>query len=107
MMGAILTCLFSAVVRYDRFVKWGCLMLCGMLFTVSCTERTDMSVAMQEDGILSLTLPGTGEALHNTRAASVPESSYAGEEAATADERRITSLWFLAYPVEEGKERLL
>lgn len=101
MMGAILTCLFSAVVRYDRFVKWGCLMLCGMLFTVSCTERTDMSVAMQEDGILSLTLPGTGEALHNTRAASVPE------EAATADERRITSLWFLAYPVEEGKGEIV
>lgn len=107
MMGAILTCLFSAVVRYDRFVKWGCLMLCGMLFTVSCTERTDMSVAMQEDGILSLTLPGTGEALHNTRAASVPESSYAGEEAATADESRITSLWFLAYPVEEGKGEIV
>lgn len=107
MMGAILTCLFSAVVRYDRFVKWGCLMLCGMLFTVSCTERTDMSVAMQEDGILSLTLPGTGEALHNTRAASVPESSYAGEEAATADESRITSLWFLAYPVDEGKGEIV
>lgn len=107
MMGAILTCLFSAVVRYDRFVKWGCLMLCGMLFTVSCTERTDMSVAMQEDGILCLTLPGTGEALHNTRAASVPESSYAGEEAATADESRITSLWFLAYPVEEGKGEIV
>lgn len=82
-------------------------MLCGMLFTVSCTERTDMSVAMQEDGILSLTLPGTGEALHNTRAASVPESSYAGEEAATADESRITSLWFLAYPVEEGKGEIV
>lgn len=82
-------------------------MLCGMLFTVSCTERTDMSVAMQEDGILSLTLPGTGEALHNTRAASVPEITGVGEEAATADESRITSLWFLAYPVEEGKGEIV
>lgn len=107
MMSTILTCLFSAVVRDSRFVRWGCLMLCGMLFTVSCTERTDLSVPMQEDGVLYLTLPVTGEALHNTRAASFPVSSYAGEEEATADESRITSLWFLAYPVEEGKGEIV
>lgn len=107
MMSTILTCLFSAVVCDSRFVRWGCLMLCGMLLTVSCTERTDLSVPMQEDGVLYLTLPVTGEALHNTRAASFPVSSYAGEEEATADESRITSLWFLAYPVEEGKGEIV
>lgn len=107
MMSTILTCLFSAVVRDSRFVRWGCLMLCGMLLAVSCTERTDLSVPMQEDGVLYLTLPVTGEALHNTRAASFPVSSYAGEEEATADESRITSLWFLAYPVEEGKGEIV
>lgn len=64
---------------------------------LSCTAdlpATDTPLAGEGEGVLQLSVPLTR---------SVPTTDgETGEQAATAAERRITSLWFLAYPTTEG-----
>lgn len=63
---------------------------------LSCTAdlpATDTPLAGEGEGVLQLSVPLTR---------SMPTTDETGEQAATADERRITSLWFLAYPTTDG-----
>lgn len=69
---------------------------------LSCTAdlpATDTPLAGEGEGVLQLSVPLTRSVL-----TTVGEP---GEQAATADERRITSLWFLAYPTTEGEGETL
>lgn len=71
-------------------------LLAWIMSLLSCTAdlpATDTPLAGEGEGVLQLSVPLTR---------SVPTTDETGEQAATADERRITSLWFLAYPTTEG-----
>lgn len=69
---------------------------------LSCTAdlpATDTPLAGEGEGVLQLSVPLTR---------SVPTTDgEPGKQAATADERRITSLWFLAYPTTDGEGETL
>ncbi len=82
-----------------RNMGW-CLALCCMLAATSCTDLTETTVATTGDGILCLTVPAA-----STRAESTGTAD--GEADATEEERRITSLWFLAYPTADGEGETL
>lgn len=82
-----------------RNMGW-CLALCCMLAATSCADLTETTVATTGDGILCLTVPAA-----STRAESTGTAD--GEADATEEERRITSLWFLAYPTADGEGETL
>lgn len=69
---------------------------------LSCTAdlpATDTPLAGEGEGVLQLSVPLTR---------SVPTTDgEPGSQDATADERRITSLWFLAYPTTDGEGETL
>ena len=68
-----------------------------MVNLLSCTtdlSTTDMPLAGEGEGVLQLSVPLTR---------SVPTTNETGEHDATAEEQRITSLWFLAYPTTDGE----
>lgn len=73
-------------------------LLAWIMSLLSCTAdlpATDTPLAGEGEGVLQLSVPLTR---------SVPTTDgETGEQAATAAERRITSLWFLAYPTTEGE----
>lgn len=71
-------------------------LLAWIMSLLSCTAdlpATDTPLAGEGEGVLQLSVPLTR---------SVPTTDETGEQAATVAERRITSLWFLAYPTTEG-----
>lgn len=71
-------------------------LLAWIMSLLSCTAdlpATDTPLAGEGEGVLKLSVPLTR---------SVPTTDETGEQAATAYERRITSLWFLAYPTTDG-----
>lgn len=76
-------------------------LLAWIMSLLSCTAdlpATDTPLAGEGEGVLQLSVPLTR---------SVPTTDETGEQAATSDERRITSLWFLAYPTTEGEGETL
>lgn len=72
-------------------------LLAWIMSLLSCTAdlpATDTPLAGEGEGVLQLSVPLTR---------SVPTTDdEPGSQDATADERRITSLWFLAYPTTDG-----
>lgn len=72
-------------------------LLAWIMSLLSCTAdlpATDTPLAGEGEGVLQLSVPLTR---------SLPTTDgETGEQAATAAERRITSLWFLAYPTTDG-----
>lgn len=77
-------------------------LLAWIMSLLSCTAdlpATDTPLAGEGEGVLQLSVPLTR---------SVPTTDgEPGSQEATADERRITSLWFLAYPTTEGEGETL
>lgn len=73
-------------------------LLAWIMSLLSCTAdlpATDTPPTGEGEGVLQLSVPLTR---------SVPTTDgEPGSQEATADERRITSLWFLAYPTTEGE----
>ena len=72
-----------------------------VLVGTSCTDAYEDDAISQtlDEGQLRLTLPGVVYDDASTRAD--------GEVDAEADERRVTSLWFMAYPTDNQGERLV
>ena len=77
-------------------------LLAWIMSLLSCTAdlpATDTPLAGEGEGVLQLSVPLTR---------SVPTTDdEPGSQDATADERRITSLWFLAYPTTESEGETL
>lgn len=72
-------------------------LLAWIMSLLSCTAdlpATDTPLAGEGEGVLQLSVP-----LTRSLPTTVGEP---GSQDATADERRITSLWFLAYPTTDG-----
>lgn len=72
-------------------------LLAWIMSLLSCTAdlpATDTPLAGEGEGVLQLSVP-----LTRSLPTTVGEP---GSQEATVDERRITSLWFLAYPTTEG-----
>ena len=83
--------------------SWPMLLLAAWLVLVStsCTDAYEDDAISQtlDEGQLRLTLPGVVYDDASTRAD--------GEVEAGEDERRVTSLWFMAYPTDNQGERLV
>ena len=74
-----------------------------LLFLAACTDdlaRTDTPQPGPGEGLISLSLPGI--VYDNADATSTRTQTDGGETDATRDERRVTSLWFMAYPTPNG-----
>lgn len=74
-----------------------------LLCLAACTDdlaRTDTPQPGPGEGLISLSLPGIVYDNDDATSTRVPTD---GDEAdATKDERRVTSLWFMAYPTTDG-----
>ena len=74
-----------------------------LLCLAACTDdlaRTDTPQPGPGEGLISLSLPGI--VYDNADATSTRTQTDGGETDATRDERRVTSLWFMAYPTPNG-----
>ena len=74
-----------------------------LLCLAACTDdlaRTDTPQPGPGEGLISLSLPGI--VYDNADATSTRTQTDGGETDATRDERRVTSLWFMAYPTTDG-----
>ena len=74
-----------------------------LLCLAACTDdlaRTDTPQPGPGEGLISLSLPGI--VYDNADATSTRTQTDGGETDATQDERRVTSLWFMAYPTTDG-----
>lgn len=74
-----------------------------LLCLAACTDdlaRTDTPQPGPGEGLISLSLPGI--VYDNADATSTRAQTDGGETDATRDERRVTSLWFMAYPTPNG-----
>lgn len=73
-----------------------------LLCLAACTDdlaRTDTPQPGPGEGLISLSLPG----IVYDKADATSTRTQTGDEAdATKDERRVTSLWFMAYPTTDG-----
>ena len=74
-----------------------------LLCLAACTDdlaRTDTPQPGPGEGLISLSLPGI--VYDNADATSTRTQTDGDEADATQDERRVTSLWFMAYPTTDG-----
>lgn len=74
-----------------------------LLCLAACTDdlaRTDTPQPGPGEGLISLSLPGI--VYDNADATSTRVPTDGDEVNATQDERRVTSLWFMAYPTTDG-----
>ena len=74
-----------------------------LLCLAACTDdltRTDTPQPGPGEGLISLSLPGI--VYDNADATSTRVPTDGDEVDATQDERRVTSLWFMAYPTTDG-----
>lgn len=74
-----------------------------LLGLAACTDdlaRTDTPQPGPGEGLISLSLPGI--VYDNADPTATRTQTDGGEADATQDERRVTSLWFMAYPTTDG-----
>lgn len=79
-----------------------------LLGLAACTDdlaRTDTPQPGPGEGLISLSLPGI--VYDNADPTATRTQTDGGEADATQDERRVTSLWFMAYPTTDGGETLV
>ena len=73
-----------------------------LLCLAACTDdlaRTDTPQPGPGEGLISLSLPGI---VYDNADATSTRTQTGDEADATQDERRVTSLWFMAYPTTDG-----
>lgn len=73
-----------------------------LLCLAACTDdlaRTDTPQPGPGEGLISLSLPGI---VYDNADATSTRAQTGDEADATQDERRVTSLWFMAYPTTDG-----
>lgn len=73
-----------------------------LLCLAACTDdlaRTDTPQPGPGEGLISLSLPGI---VYDNADATSTRTQTGDEADATRDERRVTSLWFMAYPTTDG-----
>lgn len=73
-----------------------------LLCLAACTDdlaRTDTPQPGPGEGLISLSLPGI---VYDNADATSTRTQTGDEADATQDERRVTSLWFMAYPTPDG-----
>ena len=73
-----------------------------LLCLAACTDdlaRTDTPQPGPGEGLISLSLPGI---VYDNADATSTRAQTGDEANATQDERRVTSLWFMAYPTTDG-----
>ena len=73
-----------------------------LLCLAACTDdlaRTDTPQPGPGEGLISLSLPGI---VYDNADATSTRTQTGDEADATKDERRVTSLWFMAYPTTDG-----